>query len=140
MQEYLKKIQESSKFINMTTEELMEMTNTITGLLKVKKILSTTENGKQIYELLTKYKIREILYEGKVELDDNSSSLYKIVNNEKNYSFLCVLMGEEELKKFFLETKKIYKQIIIKKKLKTGFFIGLLLTCYIILTLSIWFH
>jgi len=133
-------MEELSKFINITTEEVMEMTNTITGLLKVKKLLSTTEDGKQTYELLTKLKIREILYEGKIERDDNSSSLYKIVNNQKNYDFLCVLMGEEELKKFFLESKEIYKQVVIKKRLKTGFFIGFLLTCYIILTLSIWFH
>jgi len=86
----------AAKYSNKTPAVIRERLTTPEGIAELKTDLSKTKNGKAIFDDLGKRKIKSILSEGKIKADFNGKDLYKVLNNEKNYSLIEALTSPEE--------------------------------------------
>jgi len=84
----------ASKKMNITPEKAMSMTDTPTGIKNLKNELNKTETGKKIFNKLAKDKVKNILFEGKVQHKFTGGELYRIINKGDNYAVLSEILGE----------------------------------------------
>jgi hypothetical protein len=83
-----------SKKMNIEVEQVKKMTETPTGINKLKKELQKTEPGKKLLNKTADYKMRDLLYEGKVRRDFNGDEFFKVMNEQKNFDIISEFFGE----------------------------------------------
>jgi len=93
----------ASKQMNMTPEEAMRLSDSPSGLKKLK-------NGvqKDVFEKIGKQKIREILYEGKIQKEFTGKELYNTINKGDNYAILSEILGESQTEDLLQAAKQIH--------------------------------
>jgi len=105
-----KEMQEMARLMNMSPEKAMKLTDSVSGIRQLKKVLSKTENGKKAFTRATQDKLKRIVYKNKVEPTGND--LYEILNDEHNYSIIKEILGAERAEEIRLSAKEIGKDVI----------------------------
>lgn len=72
-------------------DSILGMLNSRSGIRELKKITS-----EQNFNTITKQKMRSILRENNIEKELTGDSLYRVLNNEKNYEIFSEIIGEQE--------------------------------------------
>jgi hypothetical protein len=83
-----------AKKMKVETEQVKKMTETPTGINKLKKELQKTEPGKKLLNKTADYKIRDLLHEGKVRQNFNGDEFFKVMNEQKNFDIISEFFGE----------------------------------------------
>jgi hypothetical protein len=99
----------AGKYANKEPEDIQRMMNSRSGIKELRKDFSTSEQKKQLFEKLTKQKMRSILREGNIEKDFTGDDLYKFLNKEKNYEIFSEILGEKETEAMRIVAKEIGK-------------------------------
>src|SRR6185369_4710770 len=114
--------------MKITPEQAIRMSETPTGLKTLKEKLPN-----KLYESIGKRKIKDILYEGKVEHQFKGDELYKQINKGENYDLLVELLGEEEAADLLVSSKGISnKKVTVEALKKAGMKLGTLKTLLIL--------
>lgn len=100
-------MKEAAHFMNMKPEETRKLVDSVSGLRKLKSKLDRTPKGKEIYEKITKDKVKNIFFEGRAQREFTGGELYDIVNKRQNYEVLSEILGENETKDLLEATKQI---------------------------------
>lgn len=107
-----------AKKMNITPEQAMKMTETPTGWKELKRDLNKTESGRKLYKQAAKQKVRDILYEGKVQHEFKGNELYQIINKGDNFNMLSEILGEEAADELLISSKQIADKKITLDALK----------------------
>lgn len=110
--------QKAAKFLEEKPEDISRRFDTRSGIKEIKKDLSKTDNGKEIYDTLKRQKVRDILRENQIEKDFTGNDLYKTLNKRENFELLSELIGEEETEAARLLAKDLGKKQVRKQNLK----------------------
>lgn len=84
-------MQIASKEMKMEPEEIRKLSDSPSGLKKLKERLS-----KEIFQKIGKQKVKDILFEGNVKRQFTGKELYKTINKGKNYELISEILGESE--------------------------------------------
>ncbi len=93
-----KAMKEASDWMKITPEKVKDLTNTPTGIKKLKAQLSKSPEGKKLFEKVGHEKIKEILHGGKVKRVFTGKELEEFINKTDNYDILSEIMGEDTVK------------------------------------------
>lgn len=85
----------AAKKMKRTPEDIMKESDTPTGLRNLREELSKKEHGKELFEEIGQYKVKEILHGGNVKQKFTGAELYKRINKGKNFDLLSEIMGED---------------------------------------------
>jgi hypothetical protein len=110
-----KSMQAAAKIMKSTPEEIMKMTDTPSGL---KKLKSDLKNHPELIKKMEKVKTKQILFEGNVERQFKGDELYRAINKGDNYSLLAEMWGEEEIADILVTAKQIGNKKITVDRLK----------------------
>jgi len=118
------KVQESDAMrkaaykLNITNEQAIKQSDTITGFRELKTDLLKTKGGDKISKTLDNLKTREILYEGNVKREFKGNELKSILNKGDNYEFISEIHGEEVAKNWLETAEKIADQKVTADRWK----------------------
>lgn len=104
----------AAKFADKEPQDIMRMMNTRTGIKELRK-LADTKAKKEVFDRLSKQKMRSIMRDGNIEKDFSGDDLYRFLNKEKNYEIFSELLGEVETEALRLEAKEIGKSQVKKE-------------------------
>lgn len=110
-----KSMQAASKIMKSTPEEIMKMTDSPSGLKKLKSELKLHPD---LIKKLEKVKTKQILFEGNVERQFKGDELYRAINKGDNYSLLAEMWGEDEIADILITAKQIGDKKITVDRLK----------------------
>ena len=96
LEAYSREQKGAAKYAGKTTAEIKKLSNTPEGVQQLKKDLSKTPNGKQIFDKLAEKKIKSILSGGKIKPKYTGNDLFEILNKEENYALIESLTSPEE--------------------------------------------
>lgn len=99
----------AAKYEGKEPEDIQNMMNKRTGIKQLREDLNTPQK-RQIFERLTKQKMRSILREGNIEKDFTGDDLYRFLNKEHNYEIFSEILGETETEALRNSSKEIGKQ------------------------------
>lgn len=93
----------AAKMMKITPEDAIKLTDTPTGLKKMKEILSPSPKagqppnnaGQQLYREIGKRKIKDILFQGKPQQIFKGEEMYKILNTGDNFNMISEILGED---------------------------------------------
>lgn len=108
----------ASKMMNITPEQARKMTDTPTGIKELREKLSKTEAQKKLFDNIGKTKVKDILYEGKVERTFTGDELYNIINKGDNYALLAEILGEDTAANLLVSSKEIASKKVTVETLK----------------------
>lgn len=86
----------AQKYSGRGVSEVRKLTGTPEGIQQLKKDLSRTANGEQIFKKLAKEKIRSILREGKIYKTPTGKQLFNVLNDEKNFALIESMTSPKE--------------------------------------------
>ena len=99
----------AAKYLDKKPEDIQKMMNSRSGIKELRKDFSGTEQKKELFETLSKQKMRSIMREGNIEKDFTGDDLYKFLNKESNYEIFSELLGETETEALRKSAKEIGK-------------------------------
>lgn len=97
----------ASKLMKIKPEQLMNMTETPSDIIKLKNTLDKSNSGKKLFSKIGEYKIRDILHDGKVIKDFSGTEFYELINKKQNLDILSEFLGDKNS----LELLNIAKEI-----------------------------
>jgi hypothetical protein len=100
-------MQAAAKKLKKTPEDLMRSADTPSGLKNLKSDLSGSDTGKKLFDKIGKQKVREILFQGKVEHKFTGKELYETINKGENYALLVEILGEDAAADLLVTAKQI---------------------------------
>lgn len=110
----------ASKYLDKKPEDVQSMMNSRSGIRELREDFSSTPQKQQIFDRLSKQKMRSILREGNIEKDFTGNDLYKFLNKEKNYEIFSEIIGEAEVENLRLAAKQIGKDQVKQEARKKG--------------------
>jgi hypothetical protein len=117
-------MREAEKLMKITPEEAISMTNSPTGLKKLKSNLPD-----KLFEKLGKEKIKDIFQQGKISKKFTGKELYDVINNGENYALISEILGEDTAAELLVNSREIAsKQATVDTFKKVGTKIGTLKT------------
>lgn len=99
----------AAKYLKSEPEDIQSMMNKRSGIKELREDLSDTPTKREVFDRLSKQKMRSILREGNIEKEFTGDDLYKFLNKEKNYEIFSELLGDEEAEALRLAAKDIGK-------------------------------
>lgn len=99
----------ASRYEGNKPEDIQNMMNSRSGIKQLREDFSDSKIKKEVFERLSKQKIRSILREGNIEKEFTGDDLYKFLNKEKNYELLSEILGESETEMLRQSAKEIGK-------------------------------
>lgn len=109
----------ASKYLDKKPEDVQSMMNSRSGIKELREDFSSTPQKQQVFDRLSKQKMRSILREGNIEKEFTGDDLYKFLNKEKNYEIFSELLGETETEALRQSAKEIGKDQVkseVRKK------------------------
>ena len=91
-----KEIKATAKYSDKSVSEIRKLAKTPEGIQQIKKDLSRTKNGKQLFDKFAKQKIDSILSGGKIKPNYTGDDLFKVLNKEENYALIESLTSPKE--------------------------------------------
>lgn len=105
-------------------EQIARMTDTISGMKEVEKLLSGTEQGKQLVRDIKDFKAADILYKGKLNAPEKSQSIAELLNDREKVAFLKETLGTErvnQLREIVKDAQKLEASLAEMEKIKPEF-------------------
>lgn len=109
----------ASKYLDKKPEDIQSMMNSRSGIKELREDFASTPQKAQVFDRLSKQKMRSILREGNIEKEFTGDDLYKFLNKEKNYEIFSELLGETETEALRQSAKEIGKDQVkseVRKK------------------------
>jgi hypothetical protein len=106
-------MREAAHRMNITPEEALKKSNTVSGLKQMKKDLSSKS-----YKKVEDYKIKDIFYEGEVNRKFTGNEFYRILNKGDNYAIISEILGDEVTAELLEVSKKIADQKVTHDAVK----------------------
>ena len=97
----------ASRFTGKSPEDIQSMMNSRSGIRQLRKDSANDPIKQQVFDRLTKQKMRSILREGNIESDFKGNELYKLLNKEKNFELFSEILGESETEQLRQAAKDI---------------------------------
>ena len=118
----------AAQLMKITEEQAIKLADTPSGLKKLKQNMPD-----KIYKEIGKRKIKDILYEGKVEHQFKGDELYNQINKGENYDLLVEILGEDEAADLLVSSREIAnKKVTVEALKKAGMKIGTLKTLLVL--------
>ena len=108
----------AAKYAKKKPEDIQSLLNSRSGIKDLRKDLSASEKGKEIFETLKRQKVRDILRGGNIQKVFKGKDLYKAVNKADNYEILSELLGSEEVDAALEASKELGGKIVTLENLK----------------------
>lgn len=99
----------ASKEMKLPPEEIRKLADTPSGLKKLKE-----NTSKDVFKKIGWQRIREILFEGKINPQITGKKLYEIINKGENYSMLAEIIGKEEAAELLEVSKQLSEKFFTK--------------------------
>ncbi len=99
----------AAKYLDKKPEDIQKMMNSRSGIKELRKDFSGTDQKKELFQTLSKQKMRSIMREGNIEKDFTGDDLYKFLNKESNYEIFSEILGENETEALRKSAKEIGK-------------------------------
>ena len=99
----------AAKHLGKEPEDIQAMMNRRTGIKNLREDLSGTQIKREVFDRLSKQKMRSILREGNIEKEFTGDDLYKFLNKEKNFELFSEFLGEQEAEAMRQTAKEIGK-------------------------------
>ena len=106
------------KYTGKTPESIEAMGNTRSGIRELKKDLSSTSRGRDLFDKFSDKRIEDILREGKVKADYSGKDLARVMNNKKNFELISELTSPELANELLKDATKLGNKIITSENLK----------------------
>lgn len=90
-------------------EDIQKLMDSRSGIKQLRKDFSDTQTKREVFDRLSKQKLRSILREGNIEKEFTGDDLYRFLNKEKNYEIFSELLGESETEAIRKSAKEIGK-------------------------------
>lgn len=100
----------ASKYIDKKPEDIQRQMNSRSGIKELREDLKGSEQKRELFDKLSKQKMRSVLREGNIENDFSGDDLYKFLNKEKNYEIFSEILGEPETEALRKSAKEIGKE------------------------------
>lgn len=100
----------ASKYLNKEPEYVQQLMNSRSGIKQLRKDFSGTQQKRELFDTLSKKKMRSILREGNIEKDFTGDDLYKFLNKEHNYEIFSEILGEPETEALRQSAKEIGRE------------------------------
>jgi hypothetical protein len=111
-----KEMQASAKIMKIKPEQALKMTENPSGLKELKDNLS-----KPLFKKVGQHKVKDILFEGRVERKFTGDELYDIINKGNNYALLSEILGEDVAADLLVNSREIAgKSATVKAFKKVG--------------------
>lgn len=108
------------KYADLTEDAVQQKLSSPSGILELKKDLSLSDRGKEIFSNVEAQEIRSMLQNGKINDTSTGQKIYDVLNQEKNYDKLVAFRGKEQADEFLdiaksLADKQLTKENLTKK-------------------------
>jgi hypothetical protein len=100
----------AAKYIGKEPEDVQRLMNSRSGIKQLRKDLNSSPQKRELFDTISKQKMRSILREGNIEKDFTGNDLYKFLNKESNYEIFSELLGESETEVLRQSAKQIGKE------------------------------
>lgn len=102
----------AAKYVDKKPENIQKMMNSRSGIKELREDFNGSEQKRELFDKLSKQKMRSILREGNIEKDFTGDDLYKFLNKENNYEIFSEILGENETEALRTSAKEIGKEQI----------------------------
>lgn len=99
----------AARYEETKPEDIQKMMSSRTAIKQLRQDFSNNAQKRQIFDRLSKQKMRSILREGNIEKEFTGDDLYKFLNKEKNYELFSEFLGESETEALRKSAKDIGK-------------------------------
>lgn len=99
----------AARYVKNEPEDIQSMMNKRSGIRTLRDDLSGSREKKEVFDRLSKQKMRSILREGNIEKEFTGDDLYKFLNKEKNFELFSEFLGEQEAEAMRQTAKEIGK-------------------------------
>lgn len=100
----------AAKYVDKKPEDIQRMMNSRSGIKELREDFRGSEQKKELFDRLSKQKMRSVLREGNIEKDFTGDDLYKFLNKESNYEIFSEILGESETEALRQTAKEIGKE------------------------------
>lgn len=107
-----------AKYEKKTPEYVQKQMDSRSGIRELRELSKKDKKMGEVFERLSKQKMRSILREGNIEKTATGEDLYKFLNNEKNYELFSELIGENETEVLRSSSKELGKMELKQAKRK----------------------
>lgn len=101
-------------------EDIIKMMDSRSGIKQLHEDFSDTKVKREVFERLSRQKMRSMLREGNIEKEFTGDDLYRFLNKEKNYEIFSEIIGENETESLRSVAKEIGKEQVKKEARKKG--------------------
>lgn len=109
----------ASKYAGKEPEDIQKMMDSRSGIKQLREDLSGSEQKKDIFNRISRQKMRSMIREGNIENDFTGDDLYKSINKQENYEIFSEILGESETESLRQAAKEIGKEQVkleVRKK------------------------
>lgn len=99
----------AAKYVDKKPEDVQRMMNSRSGIKQLRDDFKGSDQKRNLFDTLSKQKMRSILREGNIEKDFTGDDLYKFLNKENNYEIFSEILGEKETEALRQSAKEIGK-------------------------------
>lgn len=99
----------AGKYTGKEPEDIQRLMNSRSGIKQLREDFKGSDQKKDLFEKLSKQKMRSIMREGNIEKDFTGDDLYKFLNKESNYEIFSEILGEKETEAMRQSAKEIGK-------------------------------
>jgi hypothetical protein len=100
----------AGKYLDKKPEDIQKMMNSRSGIRELRRDFQGSEQKRELFDRLSKQKMRSILREGNIEKEFTGDDLYRFLNKESNYEIFSEILGETETESLRLAAKQIGKE------------------------------
>jgi hypothetical protein len=100
----------AAKYVDKKPEDIQKLMNSRSGIKQLREDFSGSDQKRELFDKLSKQKIRSVLREGNIEKDFTGDDLYKFLNKESNYEIFSEMLGEAETESLRQSAKAIGKE------------------------------
>ena len=100
----------AGKYTEKKPEDIQKMMNSRSGIKELREDFKGSEQKRELFDRLSKQKMRSIMREGNIEKDFRGDDLYKFLNKESNYEIFSEVLGETETEALRQSAKEIGKE------------------------------
>jgi hypothetical protein len=108
----------ASKYLDKKPEDIQKLMNSRTGIKQLREDFSKSPQKKELFDTLSKQKMRSILRKGNIENEFTGDDLYTFFNKESNYEIFSEILGEAETEALRQSAKEIGKAQVKSEALK----------------------
>jgi hypothetical protein len=97
-------------YMGKKPEYIQELMTTRSGIKQLREHSKVSKQQREIFDTISKQKMRSIMREGNIEKEFTGNDLYKFLNKESNYEIFSELLGETETEALRKAAKEIGKE------------------------------